>query len=258
MPYAPAHDCRALDELTIRFYAMAPRLLDRETGGMPERKRKRSDDDLPVQRGRKKRVTANEPGSSRRWTDTDDAFILSHCAAMTDSEMAQALDRSRVGVLIRRLKVLGIRKAAPLNVWSDDDDAMLKTLYGEVDTTFLAAILSRPSEALRARAFYLRLRKRHEWTPGEEEILRKHYPCVPVPEFANLLPGRTDRNIYHRADVLGLERDGTYVLGCRRQRFHAYPSELQSLIRLHNQVKRKLEDVKTQYRELERPSVQGA
>lgn len=218
-----------------------------ETGGMPQRKRKRVTDDRRPDADRRRRTTGRQANRARRWTDEDDAFFLGRCEAMTDTQIAEALGRSRVGVLIRRLKVLGLQKAAPLSPWTVEDDAMLQALYGRVDTPFLAAMLFRPEEALWSRAFYLRLRTREAWSPEEDALLRKYYPCVPVPEFARLLPGRTDRNIYHRAGVLGLERGGAYFLRSWRQRFHAYPPELRSLIRLHNQVQRKLQDVEAQH-----------
>jgi hypothetical protein len=53
--------------------------------------------------------------------------------------------------------------------------------------------------------------------------LREQYPRAPVNQFAHLLPGRTDRNIYHRAGVLAFSRDLPYLLGSWRMRFHAYP-----------------------------------
>jgi hypothetical protein len=183
----------------------------------------------------------------RRWTDEDDAFIRRHCGSMTDAEMAAALSRSRVGVVGRRLQVLQLRKRIPLPTWSAEDDAMFQALYGEVDTFFLAAVLSRPVTALWTRAYWLDLQSRGAWSPEEDEILREQYPRAPVNQFAHLLPGRTDRNIYHRAGVLALSRGLPYLLGSWRMRFHAYPPELQSLIRLHNKVERKLLDVKTKY-----------
>ena len=124
---------------------------------------------------------------------------------------------------------------------------MFQTLYGEVDTFFLAAVLSRPVTALWTRAFWLNLQSRGAWSEEEDEILREHYPCAPVNQFAHLLPGRTDRNIYHRADVLDLSRGPSYLLGSWRMRFHAYPPDLQSLIRLHNHVERKLHHVQAQH-----------
>lgn len=187
---------------------------------MPQRPRKRQEGE-PIPSGFQRRTTGKEANRARRWTEDDDAFLLSYCASMTDAQIAKALGRSRVGVLTRRLKVLSLQKAPPFTFWTEEEDVMLGALYGTVETIFLAAILSRPEESIRARAFYLRLRCRDAWLPEEDEILRQHYPCQPVNEFAELLPGRTDRNIYYRARKLSLERNGAYVLGSWRQRYHA-------------------------------------
>lgn len=168
--------------------------------------------------------------------------MLAKCAAMTDAAIGKRLRRSKVGVVIRRLK-FGIHKSTPPVPWALDEDSMLRDLYGAVDTIFLAAMLTRQPEALRARALYLNLRMRKAWSQEEDEILWAHYPCTPVPVFACLLPRRTDRNIYHRAGVLGIERGHAYVLSTWDQRHHAYPPELRSLIRLHHNVQRKLQDV---------------
>lgn len=166
---------------------------------------------------------------------------------MTDVEMAEALGRSRVGVLLRRINVLQLRKRGALPMWSAEDNSMFEELYGVVDTTFLAAFLGRPVTALWTRGYYLNLQSRGPWSSEEDEILRQQYSCAPVTEFARLLPGRSDRNIYYRAGVLGLARGASYLLSAWRMRFHAYPPELQSLIRLHNQVERQLQNVKAQH-----------
>lgn len=172
--------------------------------------------------------------------------MLAKCAAMTDAAIGKRLGRSKVGVVIRRLK-FGIHKLTPPVPWALDEDSMLRNLYGAVDTIFLAAMLTRQPEALRARAFYLNLRMRKAWSAKEDEILRTNYPCTPVSCFACLLPGRTDRNIYHRAGVLAIERGYAYVLSEWRQRYHAYPPELRSLIQLHHKAQRKLQDVEAQH-----------
>lgn len=193
------------------------------------------------------RVSKPDRLSRRHWAVEDDAFIRSHWETMTDTKMGAALGRSRVSVVMRRINVLELRKRAPLPIWSAEDDAMFQALYGEVDTFFLAAVLSRPVTALWTRAFWLNLQSRGAWSQEEDKILREHYPRAPVNQFAHLLPGRTDRNIYHRAGVLALSRGLPYLLDSWRMRFHAYPPELQSLIRLHNKVERKLQDVQAEH-----------
>jgi hypothetical protein len=223
--------------------------------------RRRTRDPLAVPPSIKtKQVRVSKPDrlSRRHWAADDDAFIRTHWETMTDAKMAAVLGRSRVSVLIRRINVLELRKRAPLPIWGAEDDDMFQTLYGEVDTFFLAAVLSRPVTALWTRAFWLNLQSRGAWSQEEDEILREHYPRAPVNQFAHLLLGRTDRNIYHRASVLALSRGPSYLLDSWRMRFHAYPPELQSLIRLHNKVERKLHHVQAQHRKPEGPSIQGA
>lgn len=244
----PAPKCRVSGTSPIRFSAVALGLPVEETGGMSQRKQKVAPSASPPS-GNTKQVRVSRPDrlSRRHWAEEDNAFICRHWEAKTDAEMAVALGRSRVSVLLHRINVLNLRKRAPLPMWGAADDAMFQALYGEVDTFFLAAVLRRPVTALWTRAFWLNLQSRGAWSPEEDEILRDQYPCAPVNEFAHLLPGRSDRNIYHRAGVLGLVRGLPYLLGSWHMRFHAYPPELQSLIRLHNHVERKLQHVKTQH-----------
>lgn len=135
---------------------------------------------------------------------------------------------------------------------------MFRSLYGKVDTGFLAGMLCRPVSALWAHAFCLKVQSRNRWSHEEDEILRAHFPRAPVSQFVTLLPGRTKKNIYHRAKALSLTRDLPYLLGPWHMKFHGYPVELRELIRLHNQVERKLRDVQTQHRKPARPPVQGA
>jgi hypothetical protein len=240
-------ECLLAGLLHIRFSAVAAKAPARNTLGMPHRRRKRVETDDITPAIRRVRTIGTEQSPFRRWSAEEDGFVFAQCAAMTDAEMGRKLGRSRSAVLARRLKWLGLCKAAPLSMWTLEEDSMLRDLYGGVDTIFLAAMLARPPEALRSRAFYLNLRMRKTWSLEEDEILRAHYPRTPVPVFAWLLPGRTDRNIYHRAGVLGIERGHAYVLSTWDQRHHAYPPELRSLIRLHHKVQRKLQDVEAQH-----------
>jgi hypothetical protein len=46
---------------------------------------------------------------------------------------------------------------------------MFQALYGDVDTLFLAAVLSRPVTALWTRAFWLDLRSRGAWSAEVDE-----------------------------------------------------------------------------------------
>jgi hypothetical protein len=151
---------------------------------MPQRRRKRikTDETSPVIR--RVRAIGTERSQIRRWSAEEDGFVFAQCAAMPDAEMGRKLGRSRSAVLARRLKWLGLLKAALPSMWTPEEDAMLRDLYGNVDTNFLAAMLARPPEAVRSRAFYLNLRMRKAWLPKEDEILRTHYPCTPGSGFA--------------------------------------------------------------------------
>lgn len=244
----PAPKCRGSGLSAIRFSAVAIGATDPETGTMPKHVDQQVVDSLTLPKGSNvSRERTPGRGHGHRWTREDDAFIQSHCESMTDTEMAVELGRSRVSVLMRRLKILQLRKKVNLPRWKPEDDDLLQELYGEVDTNFLAAVLSRPVATLRSRAYRLSIQNRGAWSCEEDDILRKHYPDLPVSEFAVLLPGRLVRSIYYRAQVLSLSRSSSYLLSSWLMRFHSYPPELKSLIRLHRQVERKLQHVQAQH-----------
>jgi hypothetical protein len=229
---------------------------DSETGGMSQRK--------PIQASQPPYTGAIDPagrGRSRaahRWTYEEDAFIRREYQTMTNAAIARALGRSKASVLRRRANSLQLGKKAASSTWTTEDDAVFRALYGEVDTGFLAGMLSRPISALWAHAFCLKVKSRSIWSHDEDEVLRTHFPRAPVSEFAELLPGRSKKNIYYRAEALTLARDPLYLLGPWRMKFHGYPPELRELIRLHNQVERKLQDVQAQHRKPAGPPVQSA
>jgi hypothetical protein len=167
---------------------------------------------------------------------------------MTDLAMATALGRSRNSIGLRRQRITQVLKAKRSQKWTAEQDFLLAELYGKVDTLFLAAVLGRSARALHERVSCLGLQVKNLWSPEEDAILREHFPYSPVAQFANLLPARGPGSIYDRADTLALSRDPSYMLRTtKRQRFRAYPSELQSLINLLNQVERKLQDVQAQH-----------
>lgn len=246
----------------IRSFAVAVGVVVSETGGMPKRPYQKIVDSLAPPgdgRVRKKRTTGKEPRSARRWTDEEDAFVERHRKSMTERAMAAALGRSMGAIRYRRLNILRLPKAAAPKRWGVEDNAMLEALYDEVDPLFLAAVLSCSVPRMRQQAWRLGLRTTRFWSCEEDEILRKHFPCTPIADFVELLSSRSVQGIYRRASALSLCRGLPYVLSnWGNSKFFLYPPELQSLIRLHHQVERKLQDVQTQYRKHEGPPVQGA
>lgn len=196
----------------------------------------------------RKRTTGHEPRCARRWTEDDDAFIELHCESMTDAAMATALGRSKAAIGLRRLKTLQLPKMAKPDRWSSEENHLFHVLYGEVDTLFLAAVLSRPASTLRSRAFGLGLHRRKPWSHDEDEILRRRFPSTSVTDFVEMLPGRGLNSIYRRAEALLLTRDLSFLIsGSSYAKFRAYPPQLRTLMQLHKQVERKLRDVQTQY-----------
>lgn len=158
--------------------------------------------------------------------------------------MAVVLGRSRLAVRYRRLNILRLPKAAAAERWTAENEAMLEALYGRVPPDFLAAVLSCSAPAMRQHAWHLGLQAPRLWSREEDEILRKHFPCSHITELAKLMPGRTPAGIYRRANALSIGRGLPYLLSkWRYAKFNSYPPELRSLIRLHHQVKRKLQDV---------------
>jgi hypothetical protein len=195
---------------------------------------------------------------NRRWTDEEDDFVMCHHETMSDTDMAAALSRTPNGIEVRRSRDLNLLKNTRSPDWTEEEEAMVQALYGKVDSGFLAAVLCRSTKALTARAHVLGVHGRKRWSKDEDDILRKHYPYVPVRRFAHLLPDRNLPIIYHRALRLSLTHAPSYMAKAPHARFHTYPPELQELIRLHKKVERKLRDVQTQYRKHEGSPVQGA
>ena len=233
-----------------------------ETGGMPKHANQQAID-APTPPGggsvMRKRATGKAQKRARCWTDKDEAFIELHSGSMTDAEMAAALGRSIEAIRHRRLGILGLRKAPARENWSAESRAMLEALYGEVDTSFLAAMLCCSVPRMRQYAWRMGLQAAGFWSREEDEILRNHLPHTPIAQFAELFPGRSLQAIYGRAHTLALSREPSYMLRSPKRRWScAYPPELKSLISLLHQVERKLHHVQAQHRKHEGPPIQGA
>ncbi len=197
---------------------------------------------------RRSRATGTETNGNARWNAQEDSYIRKRSKSMSDAELGRLLGRSESGVQLRRIHHLGILKRVDHTAWNAEDDILLRHAYGRVDPYYLAAFLNRTIGAVRARAFELGVKgRRGEWAPNEDDIIREHYPGRSVASFAGLLPERTVYAIYARATKLGLTRDSASLFSRWSQRFYAYPPELQSLIHLFNEVKRKLRDVETKH-----------
>lgn len=199
----------------------------------------------------------------RPWTKKEFRFIEKNWLTMKDAEMAEQLGRTRPSVAVHRVKVLKLVKERSGPTWTEEDDEMMRSLYGQVDTRFLAAMLSRTFNSLKSRAFDLGISSPKTvialpWSKAEIEILRLHYPTQALPDFAHLLPGRPLDAIKRKLMKLHLKRDPAYLLASKNARFSGYPRELQELIHLLNQVQRKLKDVEAKHREPAGASLQGA
>lgn len=92
--------------------------------------------------------------------------------------------------------------------WTDAEDVIVREHYGEEGYDILKSLPGRTMQAVKRRAYDLKVtgESSRPWTEEEIAILREHYATKSPKELVTLLPGRTEVSIAGRARKLNLSR----------------------------------------------------
>lgn len=104
---------------------------------------------------------------SNKWTDKEIQFIQDHNDSMSTREIAEALGRS-YSATNKRMSILGIKKNIggngsqfhPGNKWTEVEVDYLRENYSKMTNKRIAYELGKTSEAVRAKARSLNLKKK--------------------------------------------------------------------------------------------------
>lgn len=116
----------------------------------------------------------------RKWSEKDEEFIRDNFTEMSDSELADKLDRSKNSIRNRRKKELGLTRpkchSGKFNngiYWSDEKVKFLKNNYHDMTKHEIAEKLDCSSGAVRDKASRLGLKKNHHMTDQIILFIRK-------------------------------------------------------------------------------------
>ena len=98
-------------------------------------------------------------------------------------------------------------KRAKPEIWSDEDNAVLRRVYLKGGPGAVIPLLSKPRtiKAVCERALRMGLTRPTEWGESEKAIVLKHYTLKGSSYCAALLPGRTPLSVRSMARVLGVQ-----------------------------------------------------
>lgn len=132
-------------------------------------------------------------------------------------------------------------------------DALIKALMSTETDSTIAALLGTSRASISHRRHKLRLLHRQPilWSEDEKRMLADMAPSMSNVELSELL-GRSAQSIRRCLNRNGISRPPTFYLE-RGRPFDAYPPELQEVIRLHNKVKRKLDETEDHSRPARSP-----
>ncbi len=151
----------------------------------------------------KPRPYARRGWSQPPWTDKDDARLRDlHERGQSPRRIAEALKRTKIDVT-RRSQALGLYRL--LRKWTAVEDRLLRTQYGRMSYTELAAELDRSVAAVTGRVATLGIARQRapRWTDADIQRLRALHGTMPVAELATLMNRSVDA-ITIRAGRLGL------------------------------------------------------
>lgn len=159
------------------------------------------------------------------FTSEERLFMREHATEMTGSQLAQALGRSRVGVL-KFLRHEGIASAGTPNLWAEWEDEFLRTHYANKSQREIGDYLGRTVLAVRSRANKLGiqpslLRHRYEtFDPNPVEVCRlyldehwsgeriaKELRCPPSRVYALLHEAGITRTIWQTARFTSIHKN---------------------------------------------------
>jgi DNA-binding CsgD family transcriptional regulator len=153
--------------------------------------------------GLSRRIVAFAPSAR------DKAFIIENLGRIPYTQLAAKFGTT-VHNITRIAEENGYRDRPTSRPWTEEDDTMLRSLYGTMTRADVARQLDRTPVATAERARRLGLTqpsKRastvHKWTPKEDALLRRLYGTMTCEEIARRI-GRSTIAIYGRVRILGL------------------------------------------------------
>lgn len=156
--------------------------------------------------------------ASRRWSADDEEMLRKLYPTVTLREIAERLGRPLKSVIKKsrhmKLHLTQQSKYRADHVWTPEQDARLRKLYGTMPYRELAGRLGRTPDAISRRAIRLGLAEKkgspatpsRAWTPEEDEVLRKGYRRLFARDLAGQL-GRSAGSVIGRARFLGITRE---------------------------------------------------
>lgn len=124
--------------------------------------------------------------------------------------------------------------------WTPEEDGYLLEHAHDPDDAATAVRMNRTVLSVAHRRYDLGITTPEQymkkWSAEEEALLREHIPTRPIEEILPLFPERTRKQVWVKADRMGLTGPGQY------------PKELRDLIRLANRLKRKIHERETEHR----------
>jgi hypothetical protein len=113
--------------------------------------------------------------NNRAWTADEDEFLRRNHGKMTRAEIARQLERT-AGSVGQRMTIIGItrdsRRADLIRPWTEDEDRMMREIYGTVSREEVARRMNRTVIAVTRRAGELGLRRPRGQTKAEYVRLR--------------------------------------------------------------------------------------
>lgn len=193
--------------------------------------------------------------------------VEGHAAEWRECAVCQACFLSRLSAVrkgggrycsSRCLGYAGATKRG-FSVWAREEDELLSKLFSaEVLDVEIAALMGVAAQTVLQHKRRLGLCRPvvwPAWSKTEDGLLQELADIFGNQEIGAFL-GRTKSAVYERLRKLGVVRSASFYLE-RGMPFQAYPPELQEVIRLHNKVRRKL-DEKEDHRRPARSSVRTA
>lgn len=167
--------------------------------------------ELGIQRRSRMLALKNRPRrrkSKYNFTEDDDKFIVENCNNMTDSEIANKLDKPVKSIIYRRLMVLKKKKVNRRN-FTDEEDNFILNNYDKMTDTDIAQKLNRSLISVthhRNRILNKPKRIIKGYTDEEDQFIIKNYKDMTDNQIAVAL-NRTKASIaIHRNEVLGLSK----------------------------------------------------
>ena len=143
------------------------------------------------------------------WSANEVKLLKKLYPSENTQSMAGKLGRSRISIKQKACNI-GLKKAgaAPICVWSRQEEALLMKMYPGNSVSDIANQLGRSVWSVARKAQKLRLRKsKPVWSEKELNLLKKLYPNKTAQQIADQI-GRSVRATRLRIAKLGLKKEG--------------------------------------------------